>query len=119
MDNKEKITDELVVDALFNVDLKFNELIIKNFTPKVEYEFTGMWGKLGKKIMNGDETILFDYEAIGDNVPFDIAEKISNWLEINTNVNDILIPGADIMRKVQLFCNVYFDYLEYKKKLKK
>lgn len=112
-----ELTNEQVVESLFNADLNFGGLIIKDFSPKKEFELNGLWTKLYKKVK--DENTSFDYESILDNVPFEVAERVAKWLEQNSNVNEILIETGDIMRKVQLFVEIVMDYYEYKKKLKK
>ena len=111
------MTEEQIVDTLFDKDLNFGGVILKDFTPKLEFELNGLWTKLYKKVK--DTEFNFDYESLLDNVPFEVAEKISKWMETNTNINEQLIENGDIMRKVQVFVEIVMDYFDYKKKLKK
>ena len=113
-DTINKLTDEQIVETLFNVDLNFGGVIIKNFTPKLEFELQGLFKKISKKI---DDKL--DAETIMELLGYDECLKISNWMELNTNISEHLINGGDIISKVIIFVNIFFDYDEYKKKLKK
>lgn len=112
-----EISTDKVLDSLFDADLKFGSLIIKNFSPKSEYELNGLWGKMLSRLKDYDYDSSFS--TLYDALPFEIAEKVASWLETNSNVNEILIEKGDIMKKVQLFFEVVIDYNDYKKKLKK
>lgn len=113
----DEIKKELdIVETLFDHDLKFGEIILKDFSPKKEFEFMGLYAKFVKKIKNVDE---LDFETIMENVDFETCEKISKWMDSNTNVCDILHEGGDIMNKVLVFFYMFFDLKDYKENIKK
>lgn len=105
-----------LLDKLFDVDLEFGGIVIKDFSPKKEFELQGLFSKISKRVT---ENTSLDYEVLMENVGYDQCLRISKWMEDNTNINSELVNGGDIMSKTIIFINIYFDYVEYKKKLKK
>ena len=104
-----------MVDSLFNTDLNIGGIVIKNFTVKTEFEFQGLFRKLSK-FAGEDDKINSDF--IFDKIQFELAEKVANWLDFNSNINEQLEKG-NVIDKCIIFISAYLDYEDFKKKLKK
>ena len=106
--------EDKILDNLFDNDLNIGGVIIKNFTVKTEFEFQGLFRKMSK-FASEDDKINSDF--IFDKVPFDLAEKVANWLDLNSNINEQLTKG-NVIDKCIIFISAYLDYEDFKKKLK-
>lgn len=111
----DKFNEEVIIDSLFNSDLCIDEVTIFNFTTKLEFEFTGLFRKISKLT---DENDKINSDFVFDKIPFELCERVANWMDKNTNITEKLYEG-DIMDKTIVFISLYLDYIEYKKKLKK
>lgn len=107
--------EEKILNNLFDNDLNIGGIIIKNFTVKTEFEFQGLFRKIGKLVSEDDK---IDSEFVFDKIPFELAERIANWLDVNSNINETLSEG-NVIDKCMTFLSAYLDYDEFKKKLKK
>lgn len=106
--------EDKILDNLFNNDLNIGGVIIKNFTVKTEFEFQGLFRKLSKLAGEDDK---INSEFIFDKIPFELAEKVANWLDLNSNINEQLTKG-NVIDKCIIFISAYIDYEDFKKKLK-
>ena len=106
--------EDKILDNLFNSDLNIGGVIIKNFTVKTEFEFQGLFRKVRKLVSEDD---VLDSDFVFDKIPYELAEKIANWLDMNTNINERLTKG-NVIDKCIIFISAYLDYEEFKKKLK-
>lgn len=104
------------VDNLFNNDLEFEKGTIINFTPKLEYEFQVLWRKIKNKIGDNDT---IDIDTIYDRFEYEDVEKIGSFIDKNVKTKSNLMLSSDLIEKVFIFIDLFIDYSELKKKLKK
>lgn len=103
-------------DNLFNTNLEFEKGTIKNFTPKLEYEFQTLWRKIKNKIGDKDS---IDIDTIYEKFEFEDVEKIGDFIDKNVITKTDLIISSDLVEKVFIFIDMFIDYSDLKKKLKK
>ena len=106
--------EDKILDNVFNNDLNIGGIVIKNFTVKTEFEFQGLFRKISKLAEENDK---INSDFVFDKIPFELAEKVANWMDTNSNIDTQLTRG-NVIDKCIIFISAYLDYEEFKKKLK-